>query len=300
MHRRPRFPPRALWILCVVVSAGCATHAPIVREDTAREAVQPPEGAETLAGVDWLQIPVPTGGTLSAAVARPMGAGPHPVLIILHGTHGFAREYVALARDLAREAGVVAVSACWFAGRRGAGVQFVTPIECPAAPPMPVTGATPEALAIVDALVGTARALPGVQADRVVILGHSRGAVATLHFALERGGTSPQEAGTIGPALRAVVLNSSAYPPELVARSGELSVPTLLLHGTADSPAEGGSEMTAVERARDFAAALTATGRVAEAEYFEGAGHNALMTDERQRARSVRRIVDFLRRHGIE
>lgn len=300
MHRHPRFALRALGTVCFVIAVGCAAHAPTGRVGAARQAVQPPAGANTLAGVDWLRIPVPTGGTLSAAVARPAGAGPHPVLIILHGTHGFAHEYVALARDLAREAGVVAVAACWFAGRRGAGVQFVTPIECPEAPPMPVTGMTPEALAVVGALVDAVRTLPGVQADRVALLGHSRGAVATLYYALERGGTSPQAAHAVGPALRAVVLNSGAYPPELVARAGELSVPTLLLHGTADSPAEGGSDMTAVGRARAFAAALAAAGRVSEVEYFEGAGHNALVADEAQRARSVRRMVDFLRRHGIE
>lgn len=300
MDRRPRFALRALGTLYFVISAGCAAHAPIGHVGATRQAVHPPTGADTLTGVDWLQIAVPTGGTLSAAVARPVGAGPHPVLVILHGTHGFAREYVALARELAREAGVVAVSACWFAGRRGAGVPFVTPIECPAAPPMPVTGATPEALAVVGALVGAARTLPGVRADRVAVLGHSRGAVATLYYALERGGTSAQAADAIGPALRAVVLNSGAYPSELIGRAGELAVPTLLLHGTADSPAEGGSEMTAVRRASDFASALTVAGRVAEVEYFEGAGHNALVADGAHRARSVRRIVVFLRRHGIE
>jgi dienelactone hydrolase len=221
------------------------------------------------------------------------------VLVILHGTHGFGREYVALARDLAREAGVVAVAACWFAGRRGAGIQFVTPIECPEAPPLPVTGATPEALAVVDALLDAARGLPGVRADRVALLGHSRGAVSALFLALERGGRSRGAPRDVGPALRAIVLNSGAYPPDLVRRATELGVPTLLLHGTADSPADGGSEMTAVGRARGFAAALAAAGREVEAEYFEGAGHNALLADPAQRAASVRRMADFLRRHGV-
>lgn len=245
--------------------------------------------------MDWVRITVPTGGTLSAAVARPAGTGMHPVLVILHGTHGFAREYVALARDVAREAGVVAIAACWFSGGRGAGVGVVTPIECPDAPPMPSTGMTPEALAAVDALVGAARTLPGVRTDRVALLGHSRGAVAAVYYALGRGSAS--EAPRRG--LNAVVLNSGAYPPELVARAGALSVPALLLHGTADGPAEGGSEMTTVARARAFEAALVAAGKVVESEYFEGARHSALFYNANQRTRSVRRLVDFIRRQGL-
>ena len=46
---------------------------------------------------------------------------------------------------------------------------------------MSVTGMTPEALAVVDALVDAARSLPGVRSDRVALLGHSRGAVAALN-----------------------------------------------------------------------------------------------------------------------
>jgi len=63
---------------------------------------------------------------LSAAVARPPGKGPFPVIVLLHGTHGFAREYVRLAHDLARTSGVVAVAGFWFAGGQGEGRRFVT------------------------------------------------------------------------------------------------------------------------------------------------------------------------------
>jgi alpha-beta hydrolase superfamily lysophospholipase len=125
-------------------------------------------------------------------------------------------------------------------------------------------------------------------------LGHSRGAVAALYYALERGGAKNER--------RALVLNSGAYPPELVARAADLNVPTLILHGTADnlSPEDGGSEMTAVVRAREFEAALLQGKKVVESEYFEGAGHNALFTDGRQRERSIQRVADFLRGQGFE
>lgn len=238
---------------------------------------------------------MPEGRTHVAAVARPAAPGSHPVLLILHGTHGFAREYVALARDLARATGAVVVAACWFAGGRGAGTRFVSPIDCPAAPPIPSTGVAPEALAIVAALVDAVRLLPGVRADRVALLGHSRGAVAALNYALARGGANQRR-----QVLRAVVLNSGAYPPELVSRAAMLGVPVLVLHGTADSPAGGGSDMTAIERARAFEAELARTSKVHEVEYFEGAGHETLFTNEDHRAKSVRRVAEFMRRVTFE
>jgi hypothetical protein len=58
--------------------------------------------------------------------------------------------------------------------------------------------------------------------------------------------------------------------------------------------------MTTAVRARAFEAAVLAAKKVAEAEYFEGARHSALFYDADQRARSVRRVGDFLRRHGFE
>lgn len=295
-RRRPnQFAVLAIGAACAAIAVACGARAS-TGGSGAFPAAAAPVGADSITGVEWVRVAMSSGGMLSAAVARPAGAGPHPVLVILHGTHGFARDYVALARDLAREAGVVAIAACWFAGRRGAGVELVTPIECPEAPPMPSTGMTPEALAVVDALIDAARALPGVRADRVALLGHSRGSVAAVHYALERGSDS-QGAGR---GLRAVVLNSGAYPPELVARAAALSVPVLLLHGTADGPEEGGSEMTTVARARAFEVTLVAARQVVEGEYFEDARHSALFYNADQRARSVRRVADFLRRQGIE
>lgn len=106
-----------------------------------------------------------------AAVARPSGAGPFPVVLVLHGTHGFARQYVQLAQDLAR-GGFLAVAGCWFSGAEnpnnprgvagsGAGVNAVSPpIPCPEVPPLG-PGAYEEGLQYIDGLVQAARALPG-------------------------------------------------------------------------------------------------------------------------------------------
>ena len=64
--------------------------------------------------------------------------------------------------------------------------------------------------------------------------------MAAVDYALERGSASQG----VGRRRHAIVLNSGAYPSELVARAAALSVAALLLHGTEDGPAEGGSEMT--------------------------------------------------------
>lgn len=94
--------------------------------------VEPPAGTADL-GVRWMQVREPDLGVMLVAIARPSGAGPFPVVIIMHGTHGFAREYVQLARALAKE-GVLGVAACWFSGGGGSGARFVTPIPCDGAP----------------------------------------------------------------------------------------------------------------------------------------------------------------------
>lgn len=217
-----------------------------------------------------------------AAVARPNGVGPFPALIILHGTHGFAEQYVRLAEDMARD-DVVGVAVCWFSGGGGPGAPFVTPIECSGGPPMP-GAASPAAMRTVDAIVRAVRRLPGVRRDRVALFDHSRGGGAALHYVLGGGG------------VQAVVLNSAGYPQELGGRAADLHVPILMLHGMADGPSEGGSPMTNVQMARNFETALRRAGRQVEATYYEG-GHNAIFTNPAQYTAELQRILTFLREY---
>ena len=153
-----------------------------------------PPGAEAFT-VQWVKVAVRGLGVMPAAVARPRGAGPFPTVVLLHGSHGFAHEYVRLAQDLA-EGGVLAVAACWFRGSAGSGARFVTPIECPEAPPMP-NASSPEAMQTLDALVQAARVLPGARSDRMGLFGHSRGGGPILSYVLGAGN------------VQAVVLNSA-------------------------------------------------------------------------------------------
>ena len=104
------------WHGSTQTTSGGLKRPPIV---TATEA---PAGTETLP-VKWVKVAVPDLGVMRAAVARPSGTGPFPAVLILHGTHGFARQYLEWANDLAR-AGFIAVAACWFSGG-GATQQYL-------------------------------------------------------------------------------------------------------------------------------------------------------------------------------
>lgn len=240
--------------------------------------------------VSWLHLKTDSGVIL-AAVARPSGAGPFPALIILHGTHGFAQEYVQLARDMARR-GVLGVAACWFEGHRGRGTSYITPIDCAGGPPfVDAPGSERFRLArkSLNALVAAVRTLPDVQENRVALFGHSRGGGAALDYVLLHTGT-----------VKAAVLNSAGYPPEVTARAAEVDVPILLMHGTADSPAGGGSPFTDVSMARAFEAALRYAGKTVEPVYYVGGGHETIFTARTQYEDALQRMTTFLRHRLLD
>ena len=279
--------------LLLLLAVGCARRTASPPPDAGRSrspsvsqapARTPPDS------VSWLHVKTDSGVIL-AAVARPSGAGPFPALIILHGTHGFAEEYVQLARDMARR-GVLGVAACWFEGHRGPGIRYITPLECAGGPPFvdsPGSERFRLARKSVNALVETVRALPDVRPDQVALFGHSRGGGAALDYVLTHTGT-----------VKAAVLNSAGYSPEVTARASEVDVPILLMHGTADSPAGGGSAFTTVTMARTFEAALRKAGKTVEAVYYQGGGHETFFTARTQYEDALERMTTFLRHHFVD
>lgn len=242
-------------------------------------AAEAPAGTETLP-VQWVSIAVPDLGVMRAAVARPAGTGPFPAVLVLHGTHGFARQYVEWASELAR-GGFIAVAACWFSGGGGAGVNAVTPpIPCPEIPPLGF-GEYPEAVKFVDALAQATRGLPGARADRLAVVGHSRGAGATQQYLLAGGN------------VQAAVLHSSGYALRPWKRAAEFKLPVLIMHGTADSLGEN----TRFAFAREFEMSLRANKQPVETAYCEGCGHNTFFTNPAQRDDELKRMIEFLHRH---
>ena len=71
-------------------------------------------------------------------------------------------------------------------------------------------------------------------ADRLGIVGHSRGGGETLQYLLAIGN------------VQAAVLHSAGHGYRPVTRVAEFNVPMLILHGTADGPADGGGVNTQV------------------------------------------------------
>jgi carboxymethylenebutenolidase len=259
-------------------------------------ATEAPAGAETF-DVQWFRVAVPDRGTVLAAVARPSGRGPFPVVVVLHGTHGFAPEYVQLTQDLAR-GGFLAVSGCWFSGAenpnnpRGARESTATasvhavspPIPCPTVPPLGA-GAYEEGLQYIHGLVQAARALPNARPDRLALAGHSRGGAASLQYALAMGN------------IQALILHDAGHGLRPVRRAAEFKTPILILHGTNDGPAGGGNANTDVALARDFEATLRRNGKSVEAHYYQGGGHNTFFTNSTQRDIEVKKMINFLRRY---
>jgi dienelactone hydrolase len=288
--------------LCLAGAVVTATVSPAAQDSTKAASSSPatppafstvatPAGTDGLS-VKWMQLTVPGLGVMLAAVARPSGTGPFPTVLVLHGTHGFAREYVQLAEALAR-GGMLAVAPCWFSGGSGAGTKYVSPpIACPDAPAVSEPGG-PLAVQTVDALVRAVPSLPDARVDRIGLFGHSRGSGATLAFIMSGMATT----GASNANVRAAVLENGGYPPDWVDRASQVKTPVLLLHGVLPAPEDGGSPVNNVETARSFEAALKRAGRPVEAKYYEQGGHNGFFTNSSQRDDEVRTMLDFYVRH---
>lgn len=215
-----------------------------------------------VAGAEWIAIPMPGGRTSRAAVFRPAGSGPFPVVLIWHGTEGFKTKHLQLAKDLA-PAGVVAVATCWYAGNYEgptSGPQAQPPttapdgVTCPGGPDFTETFASTTMQGL-RALVAAARSLPGVRADSVGLFGHSRGSVAALAVAATT------------PGIGAVVA-AAGYPDPAVSYLATLSVPVLMLQGTDDDFYPNDAQQP-----RAFEKAMVAAGKNIRSRYFDGAPH---------------------------
>jgi len=137
----------------------------------------------------------------------------------------------------------------------------------------------------VEVLVRVVRSLPRARAQKIGLLGHSRGGAAALNYLLERGD------------VQAVALNSTGYSPKAIELVARVTAPILMLHGTADSPDDGGAASTSIEKAREFEAKLQMAGKPVEAVYYEGGRHNGIFTDATQYRDEVQRILSFFLEH---
>lgn len=262
--------PTAVPTSAATASASASASRPAV---TWTEVAAPAQAA--VAATSWIRIAGPAPLAFLGAVFRPSGAGPFPVVVVLHGTESFRNTHLVVAKDMAA-GGFVAIAPCWYGGHY-TGAQDPRPatvpdgIDCPDGGPV-VAGNSTAAREAVRSLVEAARTLPGVRADRVALLGHSRGSVASTYF----GGTAGGIQAIVAAAGYSRVDSLRTMPP------------VLILQGTADT-------VTPEAQAHQFEDALKRAGIAVEAEYVAGAPHSYLF-DQATHAAAIARATAFLKK----
>ena len=193
----------------------------------------PPGGTEGL-GAAWYTVATPEGRTLLVAVydTRPAPDQPVPAILVLHGTHGFATQYVQIAHDLSEQTGYVVAAGCWFDGvGQEIDTSDITPIRCPGGPEF--AGATESAWPAVRALSQAVHQYAG--AAGLGLFGHARGAEVALQLA-----SSPDPNGS---GVQAVVASSRCLhrdPTHSGLRLADSAVPGRVALRAGPDPARPG------------------------------------------------------------
>lgn len=225
-------------------------------------------------GIEWVAIESSLARPIVAAVLRPAAAVPAPIVVFLHGDGGLRPSEVDFAASLAKDGALVVVP-CW-QGRIG-GRPSPQNIGCTQSAPLRSSAA--DVVKDVSAVADAARTLPGARPDRVVVVGHSAGAAASL-LAASMGGhvqavvaiDSPypsESEGTAGLGLRA---RWGAAPTE---HAADLAVPVMIVHGTDDQQAPP----TSVDRARAFEREARERGKKIDTIYVDGGGHEFVFSE---------------------
>ncbi len=235
-----------------------------------------PEIARQLSA-NWIEIDAPSGHKLAAAVFTPEGAGPFPVVVLLHASGGFALFSARLGEEFAR-AGFLTVAACWFTGVSPNDPPLLPLLPCPNGPPF--HGATLFELPYVDAIVKAARTLPKARGNRIGLIGQSRGATMAVLYA-SNGGT-----------VQAIVADSGSYtlrsPIDTAAihTVQDLAAPLLILQGTND-------QTVPISEPREYEAALVRLGKPYEVKYYEKSQHVLTRRNNEYYGDAVARSVAF-------
>jgi dienelactone hydrolase len=246
-----------------VASPATAATAAIRWSETAA-----PNGVDA-PGAQWLKIEGAGGANNNvqvAAVLRPQGSGPFPLVVWLHGSAGAFVKEVSAATHLAA-GGFVVLVGCWTYTPAAA---FITEdgITLARIPCLQNFASSQNAI---RALVEVGQQLSGVKKGAIGLFGVSAGGPEALQY---KDGTT--EIGV-------VVVDSSARGPSTV------KVPVLMLGGTADMLVSAASQ-------EGYEQTLRNSGSTVEAHYYEGGMHGVVVRDETQED-AIKRMTDFYRRY---
>jgi len=176
------------------------------------------------ADVSWFRS---TSGQY-VALALPDRPAPFPVVVYYHGAAGLSSPSIDWMPNLAR-AGYAVVAGCWNPGDPGT-------VPCPAVTNTP---------AAERAMYEFAKTVPGVDAERIAMMGISAGVDSAV---IQRG-----------PSVRAIVADSG-FTPELP----DLDAPVLVLGSKRDP---------LITRIEAWAARLRRAGETVETQIFENGDH---------------------------
>ncbi len=283
-HPRPDRPlgPLPLHVAALLaLGLGLTPTAPARADDDGPDAVGPVPATAVLAVDTTASVPAPAVTSVpileSTAVFpsrdrritvecfAPATPGPHPVVLVLHGSGGMDLGgflFREQARRLARQ-GYLALVPHYF-DRTGTRIADVGTM----------VRRFPDWLETLSDLTTFAVTMRGADPGRVGLVGYSLGGFLALSLA------------TLDPRIDAVVEYYGGLPDELADRAGSLP-PTLVLHGTADG-------IVPVAEAHRLLERLEAVGVPHESRLYPGAGHGFLGASHRD---SVARAEAFLTRY---
>jgi len=270
--------------IAVVVAVGaallaaCTPPRPAVPPPpSAFSVIAPPAGAESPGTNEWYWAPAPTGKAVTLGVYRPTvvesrspqggadtsaaATSSAPItLLLLNGADGFRRTYEDLAQRFAAR-GFITVVGCWY--DHPYDTRMSDAIDCADGPTW--KGMNQQSIADLDALVAATKHVPGVDASRLVIVGHSYGGgVAALRAAFGRTEPVVTSSGLLArDGFLGIPLVGDEFPADF---ARNVQSPVLVTQGRADG-------ITPLSMAQAFVANLPPSNPATTIYYDAPAGH---------------------------
>jgi dienelactone hydrolase len=258
-------------VVSVVTLVACVGQS-VVTTTTPKTAIRwsqtaAPEGVD-VPGAEWLKI-VGAGGDSAnvqvAAVVRPSGPGPFPLVVWVHGGLGFHVGDVTIAAQLSA-AGFMVLVGCWQYTATGAtiydGVSYQN---------IPCLQAHASSSDAVSALIQVGRQVPGVKQHAIGLFGISDSGPLVLEYA-----TTKTDIG-------AVVVDSPAGCAQ-----SKVTAPVLMLGGTTD--------YLIIAETQSCEQTLRNLGTTVESHFYEGGGHGVTYFGDFH-VDAMQRTMDFFKRY---
>jgi carboxymethylenebutenolidase len=215
--------------------------------------------------IEAADVEVTSGGqAYQSYIAAPAEGGPYPAIILIHSFNGLEAGYRTMVDQMASE-GFVVLAAGWQTFEQSPSDTVVSQL--------------------VQDSIAFLSARDDVDPERIGLTGFCAGGRYTMLYL-------PQVEGlAAGVAWYGFPMRGEPAPVDLV---GDLAVPMLMIHGTADQP----SPITDIYQ---YAGALTEAGATFELKVYSGEPHGFMLSDGQLRTDEIARdayneMMNFFRR----